>query len=247
MPWQQLTLTVTHEQVDVVSVALTEMGALTVTIEDALDEPLFETPPQSLVLWSHCRITGLFEMNISLPPLTAHLEHLLQASIESQITQLPDQDWERVCLEHFKPMLFGKNLWICPSWDSVSQNDATIIKLDPGLAFGTGTHPTTRLMLEWLDQANVRDKTVIDYGCGSGILAIAAARLGAKQVIAVDHDPQAITATMNNAKENDVADIIKAYLPDDCPEIHADLVLANIILQPLIMLMPTFISHMKKN
>lgn len=247
MAWQQLTLTVTQEQVDVISIALTELGALTVTIEDALDEPLFELPPESVVFWSHCRITGLFEADVSLGPMVSHLEHLLQSSIEAVITELPDQDWERACLEHFKPMLFGERLWICPSWDSVSQNDAVIIKLDPGLAFGTGTHPTTRLMLEWLDSADIQNKTVIDYGCGSGILAIAAAKLGASQVIAVDHDPQALTATLNNAKENNVGEKIKVCLPDAVPSIQADMVLANIILKPLMILMPTFVSHMKKN
>jgi ribosomal protein L11 methyltransferase len=140
-------------------------------------------------------------------------------------------------------MCFGEQLWICPSWHQPPKPDAVNILLDPGLAFGTGTHPTTALCLNWLDQAQVKDKTVIDYGCGSGILAIAAALLGAKKVIGVDIDPQALEATQANAKRNNVQ--IETYLPDDCPNITADLVIANILAGPLQTLAPTLVKLSK--
>lgn len=243
MPWQLLTLTVEQTHAEQLSEALHDAGALSVTLEDAQDEPIFELPPDTVIYWSRCKLTGLFEQDAVLPPLIADLEHAFNAPIESQITQLPDQDWERVCLDQFKPMLFGERLWICPSWHNLPPDSGVIVTLDPGLAFGTGSHSTTRLMLEWLDSADVAGKTVIDYGCGSGILAIAAAKLGAAQVIGVDYDPQALTATQNNAAENGVS--IQGYLPNDCPDLKADIILANIIVNPLIELMPVFVAHLK--
>ncbi|MCL4141317.1 UNVERIFIED_CONTAM: hypothetical protein GTU68_021013 [Idotea baltica] len=148
-------------------------------------------------------------------------------------------------MANFHPMCFGEQLWICPSWHQPPEPNAINILLDPGLAFGTGTHPTTALCLNWLDQAQVKDKVVIDYGCGSGILAIAAALLGAKKVIAVDIDPQALEATQANAKRNGVD--IATYLPTDCPTVTADLVIANILAGPLQSLAPTLVQLSKLN
>lgn len=253
MPFQLLTLTVDQPHAESLSDALTDSGALSVTLEDSQDEPIFETPPDTVILWSRCKLTGLYDEQDDLRPLVLALEQKLNTAIEYSIAVLPDQDWERACLDQFKPMCFGKRLWVSPSWCEPPENlsppfpkggsGGIYVTLDPGLAFGTGSHSTTRLMLEWLDGADMADKTVIDYGCGSGILAIAAAKLGAARVIGVDYDPQALTATHNNAAENKVE--IEAYLPADCPDIQADIILANIIVNPLIELMPVFVAHLK--
>jgi len=146
-------------------------------------------------------------------------------------------------MDNFHPIQFGERLWICPSWHTPPAPDAVNIMLDPGLAFGTGTHPTTALCLNWLDQADLKGKYVIDYGCGSGILAIAAALLGAERVIGVDTDPQALEATRANAERNGVE--IEAYLPGDCPDEPCDLLLANILAGPLQTLAPRFANLTK--
>jgi ribosomal protein L11 methyltransferase len=147
---------------------------------------------------------------------------------------LQDQVWERTWMAHFKPMLFGDRLWVCPSGSEQESPETVCMTLDPGLAFGTGTHATTALCLEWLARYDLKDKTVLDYGCGSGILAIASVLLGANHVAAVDIDTQAITATKNNAAKNNIDSKIDCYLPDDCPAIQADIVVANILANPLI-------------
>ncbi|MCU7811017.1 MAG: 50S ribosomal protein L11 methyltransferase, partial [Candidatus Thiodiazotropha sp. (ex Notomyrtea botanica)] len=150
-----------------------------------------------------------------------------------------DRIWERVWLEHFKPMQFGQRLWICPEGQTVTQKDGVVIQLDPGLAFGTGTHPTTALCLEWLDGLDLKGKTIIDYGCGSGILAIAALKLGAESAIAIDHDPQALQASQDNATKNGVSERITTLLPDEMPSMTAHTLVANILAGPLIQLAPT--------
>jgi ribosomal protein L11 methyltransferase len=143
-------------------------------------------------------------------------------------------------MDHFKPMSFGRRLWVCPEEQSVDQPDAVVIKLDPGLAFGTGTHPTTALCLEWLDEIPLAGSRIIDYGCGSGILAIAALKLGAVSAVAVDHDPQALLASNDNAEKNGVADRLTTYLPDELPTEDFDILVANILAGPLIQLAPVF-------
>jgi ribosomal protein L11 methyltransferase len=147
---------------------------------------------------------------------------------------LEDREWERAWLDNFKPMRFGKRLWVCPHGLEVEAEDAVVVRLDPGLAFGTGTHPTTALCLEWLDGAELAGKTVIDYGCGSGILAVAALKLGARQVIGIDHDPQALLATRDNAAANGVADRLLVQGSDAADPAPADIVLANILANVLI-------------
>lgn len=253
MGWQTLTVTIDKAHAEQLNEALELAGALSVTLEDAQDEPIFELPPDAILLWTRCKITGLFEDDYDLQTLIKQLEQDLAIPLEIQIAELADQDWVRVCLEQFKPMCFGQRLWVVPSWEiEVERPQGVCVQLDPGLAFGTGSHPTTRLMLEWLDSADLENKTVIDYGCGSGILGIAAAKLGAARVIGVDYDPQALTATRNNSEENKV--IVETYFPAGAntsgtsptlPEIQADLILANIIVNPLIELMPVFLSHLK--
>jgi len=164
---------------------------------------------------------------------------LLGSGFRHKIEQIEDKDWECEWMDNFHPMRFGERLWICPSWRDVPDPDAVNVMLDPGLAFGTGTHPTTSLCLSWLDGLDLQGKTVIDFGCGSGILAIAALKLGAAQAIGIDIDPQAIQASRDNAERNGVADRLSLYLPHQQPEnLQADVVVANILAGPLRELAP---------
>ncbi|MBT8145668.1 MAG: 50S ribosomal protein L11 methyltransferase, partial [Gammaproteobacteria bacterium] len=177
--------------------------------------------------------------------LREHQSGKVNSTIEVQ--SLADQDWEKSWMDRFHPMQFGRQLWICPSWSSPPDPDAVNIMLDPGLAFGTGTHPTTALCLEWLEQQNLQDKLVVDYGCGSGVLGIAAALLGAQRVLAVDNDPQAIVASESNREVNGLeASQLAVYLPENFPPqpamLPADILLANILAGPLEELAPAFAS-----
>jgi ribosomal protein L11 methyltransferase len=146
-----------------------------------------------------------------------------------QVDPLEDKDWAREWMENFHPVQFGEKLWICPSWRDVPDPEAVNVMLDPGLAFGTGTHPTTSLCLKWLDSLDIKGKTVVDFGCGSGILGIAALKLGAAHMHGIDIDPQALLASKDNAGRNDVEDKISVYLPNNQPNMQADIVLANIL------------------
>lgn len=239
MLWQQLIFALSADDAEELSDLLAEHGAAAVTLKDAADEPLFEPPIGTTPLWSNTLIIALFDEHIDLGPITVALaeawapRHLP----EPQIQQLPDQVWERAWMDGFEPMQFGEHLWIVPSWFEEPDPDAVNIKLDPGLAFGTGTHPTTRLCLEWLDGHTI-PKEVIDYGCGSGILAIAAAKLGAEHVECIDTDPQALEATMENGRRNEVANRLKSYLPDQQSGKPVRLLLANILAGPLVELAP---------
>lgn len=184
---------------------------------------------------------GLFDAETDMNDVVAILENhpLLGAGFAHKIEQLEDKDWEREWMDNFHPMRFGERLWICPSWRDVPDENAVNVMLDPGLAFGTGTHPTTSLCLQWLDSLDLTGKTVIDFGCGSGILAIAALKLGAAKAIGIDIDPQAIQASRDNAERNGVSDRLELYLPKDQPEeMKADVVVANILAGPLRELAP---------
>lgn len=179
--------------------------------------------------------------------LLKEAQYLVESSVY-KIEQIEDKDWEREWMDNFHPMRFGKRLWICPSWREVPDENATNVMLDPGLAFGTGTHPTTALCLEWLDSLDLQDKTVIDFGCGSGILAIAALKLGAKSAVGIDIDPQAILASRNNAEQNGVADRLQLFLSEDKPaDLKADVVVANILAGPLKELYPVIRQLVKPN
>ncbi len=240
MPWLQAHLTVTREQAPLIELLFENLGALSVTLLDAADEPMLEPAPGETPLWSNTRVTGLFDGSTNSDQLRSLIDQALNTDTSRQLELeiLDDQAWERVWLDYFQPIQFGDRLWICPTGKQIDADDSVVVRLDPGLAFGTGTHPTTALCLEWLDSANVQGKTLIDYGCGSGILAIAALKLGATQVIAVDHDPQAIIATNNNAKQNHVSDRLLAVSSDDFQPQHADIVMANILANILIELAP---------
>lgn len=238
MPCLQLHLNTLREHTESLSDFLENAEALSVTWQALDDQSVFEPPLDSTPLWERVKITAVFDEETSLPALLDSLKKTFDEKIilASHSEIVADQAWERQWLQDFKPMRFGKKLWVCPSAYEPPVKTAVNIRLDPGLAFGTGTHPSTALCLEWLDGQLLNEKTVIDYGCGSGILAIAALKCGAKQVIAVDHDPQALVATTVNAEQNDIpAEKLKIFLSTDFQSQEpVDILLANILAQPLI-------------
>ncbi|WP_457673296.1 50S ribosomal protein L11 methyltransferase [Thiolapillus sp.] len=240
MPWLQAHLEVEKSRAPLVELLFEQLGALSVTLADARDQPMLEPPPGAMPLWRNTRVTGLFDGGTDADHLRARIDEALNRENSRRLTLeiLEDQAWERAWLDHFQPMRFGTGLWICPTGCPLDEPDATLIHLDPGLAFGTGTHPTTALCLEWLDGANLTDRTVIDFGCGSGILAIAALKLGAARAVAVDHDPQALMATRSNAERNGVLERLETLSSEEFRPQQADVVLANILANVLIELAP---------
>ncbi|HEY1992558.1 MAG TPA: 50S ribosomal protein L11 methyltransferase [Gammaproteobacteria bacterium] len=247
MSWLELKLALGDLDAERVEDALEGVGALSVTLEDAGDEPIYEPDADKPSLWSDTRLTALFPAEAHMDAVMARLKaELGLAELPAhRIEPLEDRDWVREWLKDFKPMRFGKRLWICPTAYTPPDPQAVNLILDPGLAFGTGTHPTTALCLEWLDGAELKGKEVVDYGCGSGILAIAAARLGARQLWAVDNDPQALVATRDNAARNGVTQRLAVCLPPAFPAMQADVLLANILAGPLVSLAPLFAAHLK--
>lgn len=235
MPWQQLKINVEAGIAEKVGDLLSDANAQAVTFVDAKDTPLYEPKPGEILLWPNTQVIGLFNANEDLLKLGKRIKNAIghNEPLEFIIDQLEDKDWEREWMENFHPMKFGERVWICPSWREIPDPNAVNILLDPGLAFGTGTHPTTSLCLQWLDAANVDEKLVVDFGCGSGILAIAALKLGAYNVIGIDIDPQALLASEDNARRNNVQAKLGLYLPSHQPKIQADIVLANILAAPL--------------
>jgi ribosomal protein L11 methyltransferase len=241
MAWLQLIIPTNDSEADQLSDLLMEHGAVSVTLQDMQDQPMLEPAIGTTPMWSQTRVVGLFDASENLNQVILNLEQQLQKKIPDwKGEQLEDKDWVRAWMEDFKPMQFGEKLWVVPSTFEPPQPDAANILLDPGLAFGTGTHPTTSMCLEWLDANPPTDKDIIDFGCGSGILAIAAILLGAKHAEAIDLDPQALIATRDNAENNNVANKIKTYLPDEFPQTQTPLLLANILASPLIELAPYF-------
>lgn len=246
MPWLQLIIQTDQHHVESLSDLLSEQGALSVTYQDAADQPLFEPPPGETPLWSDTLLTGLFDANQDIDHISTQIcqqagSHII--AMRSEIVE--DKDWVREWMDHYHPLQFGANLWIIPSHRSAPDPTAINILLDPGLAFGTGTHPTTAMCLQWLAQQTLQDKTVIDYGCGSGILAIAAAKLGSHEVMAIDNDPQALLATQSNADKNAVTPYIQCHGVQTPLNQECDLLLANILAAPLIQLAPHFARLVK--
>ena len=246
MPWIQIRINATAKTADKVSNMLLGRGAQAVTFMDAKDMPVYEPMPGETPLWGETEVMGLFDAETDPAPTIAFFQQIFGENVGYKVEQLEDKDWVREWMDHFHPMQFGERLWICPSWRDVPNPDAVNVMLDPGLAFGTGTHPTTALCLQWLDGLNLTGKTVVDFGCGSGILGIAALKLGAARVIGIDIDPQAIQASRDNAARNGVADQIELYLPADQPQdVEADVVVANILAGPLRELAPLIAGHGK--
>ncbi|MDG9977940.1 50S ribosomal protein L11 methyltransferase [Ectopseudomonas oleovorans] len=247
MPWLQVRLAITPEQAETYEDALLEVGAVSVTFMDAEDQPIFEPDLGTTPLWSNTHLLALFEADTDETALLAHLQLLCGGALpEHHVERIEDQDWERSWMDGFQPMRFGQRLWIVPSWHAAPQPDAVNLLLDPGLAFGTGTHPTTALCLEWLDGQNLDNCSVLDFGCGSGILAIAALLLGAPQAAGTDIDPQALEASRDNASRNSIDPArFPVYLPADLPQQPADVVVANILAGPLVSLAPQITALVK--
>ncbi|WEN15178.1 50S ribosomal protein L11 methyltransferase [Rhodanobacter sp. AS-Z3] len=253
MPFLELSLIVRLEHQPGAEEALEDLGALSITLRDADaetpdEQAIFEPGVGELPLWPTITLNALFEEGADRRGLSAALGELLPWLEPDQLsfTDVADQNWERAWMDQFKPMPFGRRLWIYP-WniEPPSDGDIVVVRLDPGLAFGSGTHPTTALCLEWLDGLELSGKTVTDYGCGSGILAIAALKLGAISAVGVDNDPQALTASADNAERNGVDSQLAVFLPQDVEAAAADIFIANILAGPLSELAPTFAAAAK--
>ncbi len=247
--WQQLKIQLHSEDTSYFEQILFDSDAISISYLDAEDQPVFQEEPGSTPLWDNTFLLCLFntktDLGSLLNKLRCNTKVLNNKSLNIELIE--DQDWERSWMKDFEPIQFGEKLWICPSWLSPPEPNAVNIKLDPGLAFGTGNHATTSLCLRWLDQADVRGSEVIDYGCGSGVLSIASALLGAVKVHSVDNDPQAISATIDNSRRNKVpGDVLTTYLPEAVPPVHADILIANILERPLIDLSEKFAELVKK-
>ncbi|MBM5811623.1 MAG: 50S ribosomal protein L11 methyltransferase [Gammaproteobacteria bacterium] len=244
MPFHELLLEITTAQVEAAEAACFAAGALSVTLADAGDEPLLEPAPGATPLWQRLHLAALFPGGTESAPLAARLTETLglePGSIRSR--QIEDRIWEREWLRDFRPMRFGQRLWVCPGGQPAGAPDALVLELDPGLAFGSGTHATTALCLEWLDRHPPVGLQVLDYGCGSGILALASLRLGAAAAWAFDIDPQALIATRDNAERNDLLARLHIVAAADRLPGGFDLVLANILAGPLIGLAPEFAAR----
>ncbi len=247
MPWLSLKLAADQEAAEVLADALMDAGALSVSIEDrdagtAEEAPQFGEPgladPKA---WARNWVVALLEAGADLPGLFAQLG--LAADHEHQVERVEEQDWVRLTQSQFDPIPISRRLWIVPSWHDAPDPEAITLVLDPGLAFGTGSHPTTRLCLQWLEAHLAGGESVLDYGCGSGILAIAAVKLGAGQVVGVDVDTQAVTASRDNAERNQVE--ARFHLPDSAPAGQFDVLVANILTNPLKALMPLLAARVR--
>ena len=248
MPWIQLRVSTNEEKAEQVSDMLMGWGAQAVSFVDAQDTPIYEPMPGEVIYWTNTVVVGLFDAEHPMDKVVKQLEQVsfFKDGVDYKLEQLEDKDWEREWMDNFHPIKFGTRLWVCPSWRDIPDPTAVNVMLDPGLAFGTGTHPTTALCMQWLDATIEPQQTVVDFGCGSGILGIAALKLGAKRVIGVDIDPQAIEASTANARRNNVEGQIELYLPKDQPsDFQADVVVANILAGPLAELKQVISSYVK--
>ena len=251
MPWQSLRLLVDSKTAEPLSDALMEAGALSVALEDAdagtVDEtPLFGEPDYpSAELWQRSVAVVLFEIDADVAAILAEAAAAIGAPAPAGYTieTVADEDWVRLTQSQFDPIPISPRLWIVPTWHDAPDATAINLKLDPGLAFGTGSHPTTRLCLAWLDAHLAGGETLLDYGCGSGILAIAAAKLGSGTVDGIDIDPQAVTASRDNATLNAVT--ARFGLPGELPECTYDVVVANILTNPLKAMAPLLAGRVR--
>jgi ribosomal protein L11 methyltransferase len=233
--------------------AFEDLGAVAVTLLDAEDQPIYEPAPGQTPLWRRLTMQALFPGDCDEDGIVFGLS-ALQPGLDMRhlrIERIEDRDWTRAWIDDFRPMRFGERLWIVPSAHELPEDagdDVVVLRLDPGLAFGTGTHPTTALCLSWLDEQKLDGAHVLDFGCGSGILAIAAAKLGAREVIAVDNDPQALEATRVNAQANGVGDRISVLDAGEWqPDGSMSIVVANILANTLIDLAPKLAAAAASN
>ncbi|SDK49977.1 50S ribosomal protein L11 methyltransferase [Microbulbifer yueqingensis] len=244
MPWLQLRVDTSRDQAEQIEDALLFAGAVSVTLQDNADQPILEPGLGEVPLWDETRVTGLFDAEVDTGVAEAKAASSLGEPLpNARWEQLEDKDWEREWMAHYSPIQCGDNLWICPSWCEPPAPQAVNLMLDPGLAFGTGTHPTTFLCLQWLAREQLEGTTVVDFGCGSGILGIAALLLGAASARGTDIDPQALRASRDNAIRNGLEpERFPVYLPQKMPREPADLVLANILAGPLVELAPELVE-----
>jgi len=249
MAWLELSVRVSRQHAALVENLLQNEPVLALTLTDDADDPVLEPGVGETPLWPSVCVTALFNGDTDAAPLAQMLSLVPGVDRPQQVNfrKFEDQQWERVWLDRFQPMQFGSGLWIVPGDGDAPAAAEHVIRLDPGLAFGTGTHPTTRLCLQWIDGHDFADQKVVDFGCGSGVLGIAAAIKGAAEVICVDNDPQALTATRDNAARNDVADKLVVLAPEQfkparMAEGGVDVVLANILAGPLVDLAPVLLE-----
>lgn len=247
MSWLQLRIHAKRDQVPDIEQALEACSSLSITLEDNADQPIFEPGLGETPLWNETRVTGLFTADVNSRSIEQSICRKLNLS-EKQLHWhvLEDKDWEREWMSSYAPIQCADKLWICPSWIAPPDPDAVNLLLDPGLAFGTGTHPTTFLCLNWMAEQSFDQLDVLDYGCGSGILGIVALLLGANQATGVDIDPQALLATQNNAQRNQLSkQQFPVFYPEKTPQKKYAVVLANILAGPLVELAEKLLSHLK--
>jgi ribosomal protein L11 methyltransferase len=247
MTWLELSVRVSRQNANLVENLLQNEPVLALTLTDDADDPVLEPGVGETPLWPSVCVTALFDGDTPVEPLARMLSLVPGIDRPQQVSfrKFADQQWERVWLERFKPMQFGQDLWIVPGDQAAPEGALNVLRLDPGLAFGTGTHPTTRLCLQWMDSHDFHAQTVVDYGCGSGVLGIVAAIKGATEVSCVDNDPQALLASSDNAARNGVSDNIQVLLPEQFKPVSADVVLANILAGPLIVLAPVLLASLR--
>ncbi len=241
MPFLQVSCDLDAVACQLAEDVLMEQGAMSVTLQDPGGDPILEPGPGEAPLWGRAIVLALFDEHARVDTVRRALERELgDTAVRGwRVEWLEDRAWERAWMDDFVPMRFGRRLWVCPSNARVDAIDAIVLKLDPGLAFGTGTHPSTALCLEWLDRQPLQGRFVIDMGCGSGILSIAALLLGAERVLGIDNDPQALIASRENARRNGVDGRLELASPDDMPaDAIADVLVANILAGVLIRLAP---------
>ena len=242
MDWLQISFQIEKSQADLISEVLLGLGSLSITFSDTLDDAIYEPPVGQTPLWDNITVNALFSTDVNQEDIEASIFEICNVNALTSFI-LKDRVWEDECKKDFHSMKFGENLWVCPSWESQAElpSDAIIINMDPGLAFGTGSHQTTSLCLEYLDNNPPKNIDVIDFGCGTGILAIAAAKLGASRVLAIDNDPQAVISSKDNVINNQCESIIKTiHSKNEIDFEGCDLLIANILTNPLIKLAPTF-------
>lgn len=246
--WQQISLITTNEKADEISDVLSLLGAAAVTYMDAQDDPILEPLPGEYRLWPNTQVIGLFDLKANAQGIVSYLRQVFGDQLPIDVHELEDRNWIRAWMDNFKPIRCGEKLWICPTWCKVPEEDAITVMLDPGLAFGTGTHPTTFLCLKFLDSMKdqLQGQEIVDYGCGSGILAIAALKLGAKQAYGVDIDPQALIASKDNAERNNVSDKLKLFDGSDVQIEPCPFLVANILGGPLVELKPSITALCQK-
>jgi len=247
MDWRQFVMDLEKLNPDRVEEVFARHGAQSITFTDAGDKPVLEPMLGETPLWRDTRITGLFAPEADFALLQEDLIKTLaiDALPTFEVAALEDRVWEREWLKDFAPMRFGQRLWILPSDSTIDKEDAVVVRLDPGLAFGTGTHATTALCLDWLDGLSLHGSTMLDYGCGSGILAVAALKLGCASAQAMDIDTQAVTATRLNAERNDVQEQLLVTNSADSIDAQFDVVVANILAGPLIELAESIAARVK--